>query len=377
MYQANLTLSEGIEADSRRWNLVLSDAYGHSLESQSGGVLSLTHSIETTSGAIVPGDTITQNVNIEIKRESIGDLVLKKESIISIGYGLYGRTGLVPMGKFKVYKTSTNLDTVQITLKDFFYGLNEPYRSYLTYPATLGDVVRELGEQLGWMGYEVYFPFEELNVIKTGSARGANLYEPLYDLSGDQIFVRSEGSDIEISAPPQDCNMAQALSYYAGITGFMLTQDRSGRLTCVKPSKGIINTYYRITRSKAAEPQLYSFDQDICIIGLRCNVDSNTTYISVDNTLSDPSWHNIVVDFTNPLMTSEQLDKIAEYYKGLLFRPALIDHILGDPRLDVLDRIEYETAYADTEIKDMIITSCDYNFDGGLSCNVQSPDLYQ
>lgn len=377
MYQTTIAEEREINSYSRQWNLIISDQYGHIVSSQDGGVISLYHCVETTSRAIVVGDIITQNLNIELKLADADKLTLTKNTIISVGYEIVDTPGVVPMGKFRVLKTQSTGDSVQITLKDFFYGLDQPYESYLTYPTSLGEAVREIGEQLGWMGYEVYFPFEQLYVIETASSRDEHLYEPLYDFSGDTIFVRSD-SNIKIMEPLHDCNIAQALSYYAGLAGFMLTQDRSGRLTCVKPSKSRINLPYRISRDKADEPQVYNYTQDIVIKGLRCIVDDNLTLMCVDNTLDSPDFKTIVMEFSNPLMTQEQLEMIAKYYIGLVTKPALIEHRLGDPRLDVMDRIEYETGYlaGSTGIYDMIITSLDYNFDGGLRCTVQSPDLY-
>ena len=374
MYRTTIAAAQKIDSYSRRWNLIISDQYGHTVESQDGGIISLNHSIETTSGAIVVGDVITQNLIIELKTADADRLTLTKNTIISVSYEIVDTPGVIPMGRFRILKTQTSVDRVKINAKDFFYGLDEPYSSDLDYPTTIDKVIEEIAQWLGIRGYEVNFPFEPLYVYNSDRE-----LEPLYDKQGEQIFVKSERSSIVINQPLTDCNVAEALGYLIGLTGFMLIQDRSGRLSCVKPGKGRINIPYCINRDKADEPQVYNYEQEVVIKGLKCTVDENTVLSCVDDTLDDPDRQTIVMEFSNPLMTQEQFDTISVYYIGMVLRPALIEHRLGDPRLDVMDRIEYKTGHMEpgyTGIYDMIITALNYNFDGGLSCTVQSPDLY-
>lgn len=382
MIYVNSVLADKIESDSRRWNLVLRDQYGHTIDSQSGGVVSLMHTIDTTSGSIVPGDIITQNVNITLKREAVASFYLKNDSIIYIEYRIVDTPGTIPMGKFKIHSVSTERHSVQVTAKDFFYGIDQKYQSQLQYPTTIDKVVEEISTQLGLQGYEVYFPFERLEVIEDETEPSQALYENLFDSANQQIYVKSQGSSYEISEPLQDCTLSEALSYCAGVYGYMLTQSRDGKLTVCMTHSYLDYTLYR---SRIDEPiMLYNdLQYEIVVINeLRCKVNDSTIYsITYEDLTGQPlsdDYKKIVVEFDNPLMTRSQLLDIAWDYIYYFFDSATIEMRLADPRLDIIDDIEYEVEPPEeyyAVYKRMPITSISYNFDGGLSCTLQGPKI--
>ena len=150
MIATTIAAQRAIMSDSRRWNLILTDGRGNTLESKDGAVISMDHSIEPSSGVLTVGDIFTQNINIELRR-SIDDDGTKFDystnSEMKIAYSLLDAPGIIHMGSFRVKKVEKAKDRIRLQLKDYFYNeLNEKYvpSSSLTYPAPIMDVMQDI-----------------------------------------------------------------------------------------------------------------------------------------------------------------------------------------------------------------------------------------
>lgn len=368
MIDTSLAAAQAIESDSRRWNLILTDEENHVIESESGDIISMTHSIETSENGIVIGDLITQNVNIVLNRKFRGNFKIEQGTTFYMKYMLHDRPGSVPMGKFTIMSATKEKNQIKINAKDFFSSLDltGEYSSELIYPAPLKEVIEEICSGLG-IEIHLYEPLMILTDLTTDT------YEKTYDKAGSQLFVLSDGADIDIHSLSEK-TVGDALRACAAFMGVMLAQDRNGDLTCIRPSKVPVE----ISPSRAADPD-FSADY-VKIKRIECKVDDNTTLTRGE---IEDKKHDRAIKFSCSVMPfeqsqqSEQMDRIFAYYNNLTYYPALINYILGDPRIDIFDIIKYHSMYEKNgqgELKtySMPIMSMNYNFDGGLSCNLQS-----
>ncbi len=358
MIDTSLAVAQAIESESRRWNLILTDEDNHVLESESGDIVSMTHSIETSENGIVIGDLITQNVNLVLRRRNYsGKFNLDPGTTFYMKYMLHGRPGSVPMGKFTIISATKEKTQIKINAKDFFSSLDltGEYSSELPYPVPIEAVVEEICESLG-----IKFNFYEPLMILTDHT--TDEYEKTYDAAGSQLFVFSDRMMYPEVGPLSEKTIGEALRACAAYMGVILAQDRNGNLTCLRPSKVPVE----ISPSRAADPD-FSVER-VKITKLECKVDDNTTLTAE---VSSQQEKDRTIKFSCSIMTQAQLDLIFDYYKNFSYYPALIDYKLGDPRLDILDIIKYSSTY-ESGTYSMPILSMNYNFDGGLSCTLQS-----
>ena len=232
-----------------------------------------------------------------------------------------------------------------------------------------------------------------------------HLYEPLLilddehegeyviarDRAGSTLYVRSdapadgEGNPITLSQTEVQYlsgkKVSDALRICAGILGVSLVKGRDNSLTCVRPSEVPVT----ITSSRAADPDFSGKEQ--MIIGVLChrNDDVYTEY-TFRSWLGDPPLEEgIYIDYENPLMKYEDgywwFGTAVNGYEGWYMRPATINHMLGDPRLDPLDVVGYEDIYEDDYERSgtfqLPIMSMSYTFDGGLSCTLRATAKYK
>lgn len=368
--------TQEIESDSRRWNLILTDQRGHKLESADGDVISMSLSIETTSGELTIGDIITKNVNIEIRRGIDNDgTQFDYNSTINIGFGLRDAPGIIHMGTFQVKTATKAAERIRLNLKDLYIvELSDTYTpsSSLTYPAPVLTVMQDICSE--YLPVHYFEPLYILDDTRPGE------YIVAKDRAGSTLYVRSStatrpnGNPITLTQQQvqqlSGKKVSEALSICAGLLGCMLVKGRDNSLECIRPSV----VPYNIGPDRAGEPQFAS--EETTITQLACKVSDNSTlYYPPD----EPNSGSVLY-FENPFMEANRLSEIAQDYLELSFRPALIDHKLGDPRLDPLDIISYQSIYekdAQGNLKtfSMPLMSFDYNFDGGLSCNLQSNAL--
>ena len=384
--------TQEIESDSRRWNLILTDQRGHKLESADGNVISMSHTIEASSDEFTIGEIFTQNINIELRRTIDQDETIifdyDQNSAIKIAYGLRDAPGLIHMGTFRVKTVEKVRDRIRLNLKDYFINeLSDTYTpsSSLPDPAPILDVMQDICSE--YIPVHLYEPLFILDNEHEGE------YVIARDRAGSTLYVRSdapadsEGIPIELEqtevAALSGKKVSEALSICAGLLGVSLVKGRDNSLTCVRPSKIPLT----ITSSRAADPDFSGKEQ--MIIGVICkrNDNDDDPFESwLEDTQGNPLEEGIIIEFVNPLMKNEEggylwFEAAISGYEGWYMRPATINHILGDPRLDPLDVVRYEDLYEDDYERSgtfqLPIMSMSYTFDGGLSCTLRATAKYK
>lgn len=355
MYQVSDITAQAIEADNRWWNAVMRDSSGNELSSKNGDIVSISHSISSSGEDLIIGGIITQNINIELKRDDSRPYNLSQGATFFLSYYVNDLPEEIPMGKYQIISCVTQSNRVRITAKDFFYGIDRPYESDLTYPTTLKQVIREICNDIG---ISEGVPYEKLYFRKQGTE---SEYEDAFDANNERIYVKVISDQLIVQEPIQGQTLKEAISILAGNYGMMAMQDRSGALTFVAPSK----VKYTVPTSRALEPE--SSWNTVTISGIACTVDNDTVLVSEDTTIKPRR----ILSFSNPTLTQNNIDDMSTLYIGLSYTPAKISHKLADPRLDVMDIISYQSFY-NGQIYSMPIMSIAYSFDGGLSSNLQS-----
>ena len=391
MVETTAAATQEIESDSRRWNLILTDQRGHKLESADGNVISMSHTIEASTDEFTIGEIFTQNINIELRRAIDQDESITfdydQNSAIEIAYGLRDAPGLIHMGTFRVKTVEKVRGRIRLNLKDYFINeLSDTYTasSSLTYPAPILDVMQDICSE--YLPVHLYEPLLILDDDHEGE------YVQAYDRASSPLYVRSnsptdeDGNPIELSQTDvqylSDKKVSDALRICAGILGVSLVKGRDNSLTCVRPSKVPVT----ITSSRAADPDFSGKEQ--MIIGVLChrNDDVYSEY-TFSSWLGDPPLEEgIYIDYENPLMQYELNVKswfgaAVMGYEGWYMRPATVEHMLGDPRLDPFDIVKYEDLYEDDYEQSgtfqLPIMSMSYTFDGGLSCTLRATAKYK
>ena len=374
MIATTIAAQRAIMSDSRRWNLILTDGRGNTLESKDGAVISMDHSIEPSSGVLTVGDIFTQNINIELRR-SIDDDGTKFDystnSEMKIAYSLLDAPGIIHMGSFRVKKVEKAKDRIRLQLKDYFYNeLNEKYvpSSSLTYPAPIMDVMQDI---CGVMSVHLYEP---LYLLPTNEDDVG--YEPAFDKALSPIYVRTDhpkniaGTEITVPHAIQGKNVAQALGLCAGLLGCCVVKGRDNSIVCIRPSK----VPYTISSDRAADPDFLDIERKI--IKMVCNIQNSDPMVIQIPDADD----GFKIETDNDLMTSDAFLYAFQDYLGWVMRPATIDHMLGDPRLDPMDIISYRSLYEESAeesgLYTMPLLSLNYHFDGGLSCTLRSDAEY-
>ncbi len=153
-----------------------------------------------------------------------------------------------------------------------------------------------------------------------------------------------------------------ALAYLAGFIGKNCIVNRNGLFEM----RGFTSIDYTLNADRIAEPEIG--DSDSIIGFLACCIDSETTL--------QYGTGSTGVEFISPLMTQEQLDIIGEKICGetsnvRVFKSAKVNQILGDPLLEIGDivALDYNGSYV------IPITSLSFDFDGGLSAEIESFSL--
>ncbi len=390
MVSTTIAATQKIESDSRRWNLILTDQYGQKLESADGNVISMNHSIEASSDEFTIGEIFTQNINIELRRSIDKDpdirFYYEENSAVSIAYGLRDAPGLIRMGTFRVKKVEKVRDRIRLNLKDYLINeLSDTYTAstFPSYPVPILDVMQDICSE--------YLPVHLCEPLLILDDEHEGEFVQAYDRAGSPLYVRSdspsdaEGNPIKLSQTEVQYlsgkKVSEALRICAGILGVSLIKGRENTLECLRPSQVPIT----ITSGRAADPDFSGKEQ--MIIEALCHRNDDVYSEKTFRTwLGDPPLEEgIYISYENPLMKNTEgelwFDAATSGYLGKFMRPATINCMLGDPRLDPLDVVEYEDlydySYDSKGYFRLPIMSMNYTFDGGLSCTLRATAKYK
>ncbi len=280
------------------------------------------------------GSTYSNNIQIEfshlVEDLSLGDLVQ-----VSIGIKVSEKYVYEPLGIFVIsgdIKMDRNNNLTTITASDLFCMLEDTYKSQLTYPAKVLDVILEI------CAVNHFNPSEEL----------ARLPE-LPDLP----------------APIEGQSYRKALGWIAQLYAGYATFDRAGKLTI----RTVSEPNYELDPSQYEQGGLTKNEATYKIGGIQCQV--TTKSITRDNqpqettvTLQAGSTSGAQIKLENNVMTQERLDYIWEQLKDINFYPFSLNWF-GNPAVEAGDWLRLY----DKKGNDFVVPNNGYTleFNGGLS----------
>lgn len=254
------------------------------------------------------------------------------------------------------------------------YGDLKTYTHSELHGYTYGEIKELTGEPIA-MGR-----FKATSVRVTGSRTTIEAHDDLYGADGkfttgrafpcsslliEQDICNALGIkglktsfDITLSAAPEDCTYREMLGFIAALdNGKSAMIDRNGYLV----HKDMADVSYTVSRARSAEPEAQR--KAIKVTDLTCEVNESTKYET------QSTAENIRrITFTNPYMTRSIFNRIAAKFVGLTYTPLGAKYILGDPRLELLDRVTVEGK--DKSFVLTPLTGLSFSFDGGLSCDL-------
>lgn len=280
------------------------------------------------------GSTYSNNIQIEfshlVEDLSLGDLVQ-----VSIGIKVSEKYVYEPLGMFVIsgdIKMDRNNNLTTITASDLFCMLEGTYKSQLTYPAKVLDVILEI------CAVNHFNPSEEL----------ARLPE-LPDLP----------------APIEGQSYRKALGWIAQLYAGYATFDRAGKLTI----RTVSEPNYELDPSQYEQGGLTKNEATYKIGGIQCQVTTKSTTRDDQQqettvTLQVGSTSGAQIKLENNVMTQERLDYIWEQLKDINFYPFSLNWF-GNPAVEAGDWLRLY----DKKGNDFVVPNNGYTleFNGGLS----------
>lgn len=352
-----------------------------------GRALSLTQSDFTVSGNGITdgagsssfplGVAVEKSVRVELMNadDHLSDYDFQGAVIrLKLNFALESRTETIDYGTYTVVTPETYGSTVQIEAVDDMYKADVAFSTRYSFPAKLGDIVREACVTLGITLGTLYFPNDDFEVqqkpedltyreffamaamIAGGYARmdySGKLEIKAFDLSLFEQADSLDGGIFDANNPYASGDVADGGSFSPWNTGY---QADAGTFAGMEGS----HVFYNFST-------LTVDTDDVVITGIQCE-DADGNVILSGN-------EGYVLAIENDLITGQEqdaLDLIGKAIIGLRFRPFSADHIayplaeFGDLAY-IIDRKgnTFQT----------VLTDIDFSFFGltELSCSADSP----
>ena len=352
-----------------------------------GRALSLTQSDFTVSGNGITdgagsssfplGVAVEKSVRVELMNadDHLSDYDFQGAVIrLKLNFALESRTETIDYGTYTVVMPETYGSTVQIEAVDDMYKADVPFSTRHSFPATLGDIVREACTTLGITLGTPTFPNDDFEVkekpedltyreffamaamIAGGYARmdySGKLEIKAFDLSLFEQADSLDGGIFDANNPYASGDVADGGSFAPWDTGY---QADAGTFAGMEGS----HVFYNFST-------LTVETDDVVITGIQCE-DADGNVILSGN-------EGYVLAIENDLITGQEqdaLDLIGKAIIGLRFRPFSADHIayplaeFGDLAY-IIDR--------KGNVFQTVLTDIDFSFFGltELSCSADSP----
>lgn len=352
-----------------------------------GRALSLTQSDFTVSGNGITdgagsssfplGVAVEKSVRVELMNadDHLSDYDFQGAVIrLKLNFALESRTETIDYGTYTVVTPETYGSTVQIEAVDDMYKADVAFSTRYSFPATLGDIVREACTTLGITLGTPTFPNDDFEVkekpedltyreffamaamIAGGYARmnyAGRLEIKAFDLSLFEQADSLDGGIFDANNPYASGDVADGGSFAPWNTGY---QADAGTFAGMEGS----HVFYNFST-------LTVETDDVVITGIQCE-DADGNVILSGN-------EGYVLAIENDLITGQEqdaLDLIGKAIIGLRFRPFSADHIayplaeFGDLAY-IIDR--------KGNVFQTVLTDIDFSFFGltELSCSADSP----
>lgn len=222
----------------------------------------------------------------------------------------------IPMGHYYITNQSSKAGLTTLKMSDVLSnGAVKLYVSSLLFPAKDTDVINEICTKLG---------------IR---------------------FVNNLKSNLIIRKKPTGYTMREIIGYIAGKHGKNAVIDREGKLRFI----WFEDNDYELNQDYVSDPEVSA--GTIVINSLVVNKNETESYKRGNQ--------QVVITVNNPFMEEADMNEAYESVKGLTYKVATVEMILGDPRLDVWDIVTYKN------IK-IPCMNLELEYDGGIKLKLKS-----
>lgn len=217
-----------------------------------------------------------------------------------------------------------NLKTTKIKACDKMMYLNEQFKTSLTYPARIIDVVKEISTYFGITVNENYISYKL------------------------------------VDKPPEKTTYREMLSYMAQINNAYVTFNSKGELEFRRLNQTTSEILYK---SQYYLNGLVTDDVLYKVTGILCDLKRDKEVLVVGSAIGNQ------IELSNPLMTQSYLNEIYNDLKTLSFKPYTLEW-RGDPCYEVGDFIQIEDA--DGTFIGVPILNQTLTFNGGLKSTISA-----
>ena len=284
------------------------------------------------------GGITASELNVEI--DNLSGVITGKEFDVQIGLLLDDEQNTyewVTIGKFTAQKPTIKNNVTSFTAFDRFVSkLGGLYVSRLTYPASGKAILNEIATMSGV-------------IINT---------DGLTDIMFPQkTVINSSGENV--SANPFDgFTYREAIGYVAMAYGKFATVNRNGEVDL----RWYTDTNYRIEKNMSYDDiSVADTEYSVEYLNVTVNNDRNNPLIKGEGLTG--------ISVGTPIFTTEMLNHAYSQVSGFKYIPTTLS-FKGDPRIDLGDIVTV-VKYDNTEVK-VPVMSLDFDFDGGLICNIGS-----
>lgn len=284
------------------------------------------------------GGITASELNVEI--DNLSGVITGKEFDVQIGLLLDEEQNTyewVTIGKFTAQKPTIKNNVTSFTAFDRFVSkLGGLYVSRLTYPASGKAILNEIATMSGV-------------VINS---------DGLTDIMFPQkTVINSSGENV--SANPFDgFTYREAIGYVAMAYGKFATVNRNGEVDL----RWYTDTNYRIEKNMSYDDiSVADTEYSVEYLNVTVNNDRNNPLIKGEGLTG--------ISVGTPIFTTEMLNHAYSQVSGFKYIPTTLS-FKGDPRIDLGDIVTV-IKYDNTEVK-VPVMSLDFDFDGGLICNIGS-----
>lgn len=284
------------------------------------------------------GGITASELNVEI--DNLSGVITGKEFDVQIGLLLDEEQNTyewVTIGKFTAQKPTIKNNVTSFTAFDRFVSrLGGLYVSRLTYPASGKAILNEIATMSG-----VVINADDLTDI----------------MFPQKTVINSSGENV--SANPFDgFTYREAIGYVAMAYGKFATVNRNGEVDL----RWYTDTNYRVEKNMSYDDiSVADTEYSVEYLNVTVNNDRNNPLIKGEGLTG--------ISVGTPIFTTEMLNYAYGQVSGFKYIPTTLS-FKGDPRIDLGDIVTV-VKYDNTEVK-VPVMSLDFDFDGGLICNIGS-----
>ena len=344
MYDAGSVMNKLIDNINRRFKAEM--AFGNG-DTVSDNIITVEGTSDIPGNDIAPGMVISQSVTVMLAENEVE---LEGRSFIlhlSGRSNVDGRTSYAQLEEYQ-YIELEEYTYLALSTTDISAGIPLPMGRF-----TVGNVSRQ-GGSFKVDAYDGLYACDGV-YTHTTPASSSVIEADICSKLGIRYNANKIGFSVMIPSIPQNTTMRDMLGYIAALDGGRCAMlDREGYLI----HKKLTAVQHTVERARADEPTTQT---PVKYTRLVCRTSDKNTYSVVPSPESTPMR---AVSFYNPYMNPSILSSFAASYINYGFTPLDVNYKMADPRLDMLDIVNVETASGNYAVP---LTDISWKYDTGFS----------